>query len=703
MVSKKQPNAAGSPVKGAEPYQPKLTKTEVLNEIDRVSGPSASLRECRAALPTGHVRKTAIVSGDAARAAQARSVAEAVLAGAPVAEAAALPPPPAAAPPDLSEDDRRLLIDQALLMLEEVYAHLPLKRALHAIDPVQRLRLLRLHQDALDERAFQSEMIDIFVSLRDLHTNYTLPSAYWPKFAFLPFRIEEFYEAEERKYLVSWVSPKNTDPKLIAGVEIGHWNGSPIDIAVARNAAREAGSNLEARRARGLEALTLRWLGASLPPDEDWVQLTYPDGTESRVHWHVVERNDLVELLATTAEAGSQGAALGLDIKTELLRRVRKALFDAPALKAESEMQKYREGRIDVAPAALEVASLMPDVYPRFGRVNTPSGSFGYIRLATFAPPSGLIDAAVGEFVRILKTIPPTGLILDVRGNGGGYVNFGERILQTLTPRPITPEPFHFVTTALTMRITRAVPWLNAWGKSLETALATGSSFSQGFPLTTAEACNDIGQVYQGPVVLVTDAFCYSTTDIFAAGFQDHHIGKILGCHANTGAGGANVWDQSLLVQLLGSQANPFSKLPAGAGMRVAARRSMRVGEQSGVPLEDLGVVPDARYYMSRRDLLEHNVDLIARAAELLKEMGPVPSLKLEPIGPAPVAKVKVAVENLDRVDLSVADRPRFSEDAAAGAGPTSIEFSGPFPPGTRIVATGYRQGRLMASARQVV
>ena len=52
---------------------------------------------------------------------------------------------------------------------------------------------------------------------------------------------------------------------------VGYWNGVPIDLAVARNASREAGNNAEARRARGLEALTLRWLGMSLPPDEDWV------------------------------------------------------------------------------------------------------------------------------------------------------------------------------------------------------------------------------------------------------------------------------------------------------------------------------------------------------------------------------------------------------------------------------------------------
>src|SRR6266705_3169707 len=74
--------------------------------------------------------------------------------------------------------------------------------------------------EILDEREFHSELIDIFVSLRDLHTNYTLPSVYWSKFAYLPFRAEEYYVDRERKYLLSWVSPQNTEPKLKAGLQI---------------------------------------------------------------------------------------------------------------------------------------------------------------------------------------------------------------------------------------------------------------------------------------------------------------------------------------------------------------------------------------------------------------------------------------------------------------------------------------------------
>ncbi len=48
-----------------------------------------------------------------------------------------------------------------------------MKRAMHAVDPLQRLPLLRRRIGQLtSEIAFHHEMTDIFTSLRDLHTNY---------------------------------------------------------------------------------------------------------------------------------------------------------------------------------------------------------------------------------------------------------------------------------------------------------------------------------------------------------------------------------------------------------------------------------------------------------------------------------------------------------------------------------------------------
>ena len=669
-----------SPIAGAAAQRPPMTPDEMLDRVKQASGRFTPLRELRKQLPTA--RSDQASSGPRSRA-RLQPGASAGAAAETVAGAAVVAP--------LTMRQRELLIDQAMLMLEDLYAHLPLKRALYATDPIQRLRLLRLRHQALDEREFQSAMIDIFVGLRDLHTNYILPSAYHPKYAFLPFRVEEYYENEQRKYLVSAVSPVNTDPNLTQGVEITHWNGVPIDLAVAHNASREAGSNEEARRARGLEALTLRWLGMSLPPDEDWVVLTYSNGEESKIPWQSVEPDNVAVPSGEAGQASLQNkAAIGLDVKTELLRRVRKNLFNAPALKVTADVADRRKRG---APPIAEVSAL-PDVYPLFGTVETSSGTFGYVRLATFAPENGAIDLAVDEFVRILLTLPPNGLILDVRGNGGGYVNFGERILQTLSPSPITPEPFHFVSTPFTLSIAQTEDWLTEWAEPLATSLATGSGFSQGFPVTSTESCNDIGQVYQGPVVLVTDAFCYSTTDIFAAGFQDHGIGIILGCHDNTGAGGANVWSYDLL-EALSVAPNPFKELPRGASMRVAARRSTRVGSRAGVPLEDLGVTPDERYFMTRDDLLNGNVDLIAHAATLLAAR-PKQALQVEAVGNPPVTRMKVTSANVDRVDLHVDGRPVASVDVTASL--TVIPLPKPVA-AARVVAKGYRGDALVVSA----
>jgi hypothetical protein len=611
----------------------------------------------------------------------------------------------------LTREERELLIAQALQMLESVYAHLPLKRALHANDPIQALRLLRLRHPALDERAFQSAMMDVFLGLRDLHTNYVLPSGYQQKLAFLPFRVEEFYEPggvqpsdPVRKFVVSWVSPVNTVSSLKEGVVVTHWNGSPIDLAVGRNGNREAGSNADARRAQGIEALSLRWLGMSLPPDEDWVNLTYTDGAKTydeRFDWAVIDLEDREELLAGLRSGPSVNVALGLDLNRVVLDRARKLIFDPRTIAVEEEAA----AAVAVAPAAApeparKQTSTFPDVFERFGAVTIAGlGTFGYVRLKSFAPRSGpLIDQVVSEFARILATLPPTGLILDVRGNGGGYINIGERILQMLTPRTITPEPFHFLATPLTLAIAAASDEWGGWKETIGLGIESGASFSQGFPLTNTRDCNDIGQVYQGPVVLVTDALCYSTTDIFAAGFQDHQIGVTLGCHASTGAGGATVWDHKEQLQSLKlGSTNPFSALPNGSGMRVAALRCTRVGDQTGLPVEDYGVASKVRYYMTKEDVIGYNDNLIAAAARLLNASAKQ-RLQLTPAAALPRQEYTVDCDNIDRLDVTLDGRPVISRSVTAS--PFNVSLPEQAPIGSVLQAQGFRQGALVVSTR---
>jgi C-terminal processing protease CtpA/Prc len=146
--------------------------------------------------------------------------------------------------------------------------------------------------------------------------------------------------------------------------------------------------------------------------------------------------------------------------------------------------------------------------------------------------------------------------------------------------------------------------------------VVTACVHSEGFPITPPERANNIGRKYRGRAVLITDALAYSATDMFAAGFQDHELGPIIGVDDNSGAGGANVWSYALLQSLAGSK--PGTALPGGCDLRIAVRRTLRVGKNLGMPLEDLGVVPDHRYHLTRRDVLGQNQDLIAHAASLL-------------------------------------------------------------------------------------
>ena len=360
-------------------------------------------------------------------------------------------------------------------------------------------------------------------------------------------------------------------------------------------------------------------------------------------------------------------------------------------------------------PAAVggaDIPTTMPGVF-RAREISTAHGTFGHLRIFTFSVQDPV--AFRDEFARLAAALPQDGLVLDVRDNGGGHIYASEFTLQTMTPRPITPEPVQFISTPLNLRIclrhkdNAAGIDLGPWVDSLEMATETGSVFSASKPITPTDGANELGQTYHGPVVLVTDARCYSATDIFSAGFADHAIGKILGVDDNTGAGGANVWTHGLLSQLLqlpapADSASPYRALPNGANMRVAIRRTLRVGELSGTPVEDLGVRPDVMHKLTRADLLEENVDLLDAAGELLAGM-PVRRLSVSASVTGGDLSVAIDAAGVDRVDLAVDGRPRASEDF--GQVPLTVTIPGVSAGQLRV--DGYLGGELVASRRVTV
>lgn len=527
----------------------------------------------------------------------------------------------------LTLEQRKTIVEQALILIDTIYVHLPLKRAMHAVDPVQRLKLLRRKLESVSEREFHNEMITIFKELRDLHTNYILPVPYNQHTAFLPFLMEEYWEDSKCRYLVTRMLAGFEHETFVPGVEVTHWSGVPINQAVTINAEREAGSNEAARHVRGLDAMTIRPMSQSLPPSAEWVIVGYENsgnGLEIRMPWKVFRPDPATgsETIDLSNVAEEHAMVVGVDLNLELTNQARKLLF-APAAHRLRQNITDMLAQGDVAATQVETFkaenSVFPDVF-EFRDVNTDHGTFGYIRIRTFSLSP---EQFIPELERILGLISQNGLIIDVRGNGGGYITSGERMLQLFSDHPVEAERLHFINTELTLDVAKSNAWggfAKQWQQSIELSLVTASVYSQGFPIESPELTNAIGRRYNGNVILITDARCYSTTDIFAAGFQDNKIGPILGVDDNTGAGGANVFTHDLVSHVLAGPNSPIRPLPNGTNMRVAIRRTTRIGDNAGLPLEDLGVVPDTTHQLTKDDLMNDNPGLINEAAHILSK-----------------------------------------------------------------------------------
>lgn len=618
----------------------------------------------------------------------------------------------------LTLTDKHILVDQAKILLEQVYAHIYLKKALYAIDPVQRLTLLQYRLEnpsdpvVKSELEFHRELLSIFTSLHDLHTNYVLPAPYNSLTAILPFLVEEYFDDQQQAhYLVtkiSGVAPASDTFK--AGVELITWNGLPIVEAIRLNGEQGGGSNAAARYAVGLRSLTIRSLAINLPPLETRLYLQYKTADdkllETSFEWLLIKPSgglgvdlgvmpspDTLLPIRPDPSTIYRDFLLGNQLEGEYINQARKKLF--------VDMKPHGR-RVSGRRAAdnTEVKSLLPDITAR--SVTTPSGSFAYLRLFSFMVQDD--QAFIQETIRLLKLLPQNGLILDLRGNPGGLITAAERLLQIFTPHPVEPEKAQFISTPLIRELcirnspSPIAPQINLkdWVPSLKQAPVTGTLYSTAHAITTVEEANDIGQIYTGPVVLITDAHCYSATDMFAAGFRDNKVGKILGASDNTGAGGANVW-QHLVLRVLAEApgrtetntlTKAFTELPRMADFRVSSRRMLRVGEQAGLPLEDFGVEPDERHYMTRTDILGTNQDLINHAAKLLIAQSHYQiSIKTN----AANCTLEVITTAIDRVDWYINNRPAGSQDISSN---TMII--------TLPKATGERKIRLEGFAKEV-
>ncbi|MEM7256223.1 MAG: hypothetical protein AAF404_02420 [Pseudomonadota bacterium] len=265
--------------------------------------------------------------------------------------------------------DRRTIVQQARLLLQENFVHLPLKEAMHGINPLQQLSLLEHRlEHATDnsigsEYSFHRQMLEIFTSLRDLHTNYLLPEPFCDHVAFMPFSIEEYYDGNQAHYIATHLVDGFSHNHFKKGVEIIHWSGVPITRAIEVVANQHAGSNEAARHARGIDGITLRALKSSLPPDESWVIVGYRDhkGVEREMRQEWIVSTEPPSKTGQDADVITHAATTqGLDIEADIQQKTRKMLFAPQVVAAEQAIEKA-ESNVDTDADTQAMEDKTPD------------------------------------------------------------------------------------------------------------------------------------------------------------------------------------------------------------------------------------------------------------------------------------------------------------------------------------------------------
>ncbi len=584
----------------------------------------------------------------------------------------------------LQPGEREIICEQAILILDQFYAHLPFKRARYGIDPIQRLRLLRSRiQNISHDLKFHTELIQIFTELRDAHTLYGLPAPYRGALAFLPF-VVKCYTDDGLHFVVTQTLSGFEHPEFKPGIEITHWNGMAIARAVERLSSVIPAGNEASKFTRGMLRLTMRSLTYGLPPSEEAVFVQFrPDPNKAEeqvllVPWSVATGFPEGAFRAPATAVCQPVADQALAMKAIWGERVWQEQEDLQRLEEAEAHERQQLGRAAIFSSLADAPESFRDpevdfLYTKMPKVfefQHPSGlilrqmitpdelvipdaksetpkRFGYLRIKTFeAHPDSLFDECK-RILEVMNEFAPDGLIIDVRGNSGGSIKGAERILQMLTPLEITPAAFHFANTpmiqgilgkvatlgssdplvALKIRALQAEfgPWIEDAGDSI----AEGLQLTEGRPLTSKRSANNTGQIYQGPAALVIDAVSYSATDIFSAGFQDHEIGEIIGVDENTGGGGASRWwhQDDLFERLEILPDMPLKPLPGGAVIAFASMRSTRVGRRAGQALEDLGVTRTVPYRLTKTDIMDWGSNLVQFACNRLATK---PAYKLE-------------------------------------------------------------------------
>jgi carboxyl-terminal processing protease len=202
------------------------------------------------------------------------------------------------------------------------------------------------------------------------------------------------------------------------------------------------------------------------------------------------------------------------------------------------------------------------EIHLQFVKQRMVDDDIGYVSLRGFPEPS-VVDT-IERDVANFQDAGVRGLVLDLRGNSGGRIDVGTRLLSDFLPG----------------------------GSSIYEELDRGGENRVHF--------SRAGSQYDLPLVVLVDGGTASMGEIFASAVQQHGAATVLGSNTAGSVAAAQVFG-----------------LPDGAGLQITVFEIMSA---DGKPLNKVGVVPDEVIEPRPADQVDAPDPVVARAVEILHE-----------------------------------------------------------------------------------
>ncbi|HEV7665291.1 MAG TPA: S41 family peptidase [Chloroflexota bacterium] len=213
-------------------------------------------------------------------------------------------------------------------------------------------------------------------------------------------------------------------------------------------------------------------------------------------------------------------------------------------------------------PAPLTFSVQRAEIHLQFVKYRVVEDDIGYVSLRGFPEPS-VVDA-IEQDVAKFQEAGIHGLVLDLRGNSGGRIDVGTRLLSHFLPAGSTIYEEIDRSGENRMHFTRA------------------------------------GTLYDLPLVVLVDGGTASMGEIFASAVQEHGAATILGTNTSGSVAAAQVFG-----------------LPDGSGLQVTV---FDILSSDGKPLNKIGVQPDEIIEPKSADVAQGSDPVLTRAVEILHD-----------------------------------------------------------------------------------